>query len=174
MAWILSQCALYFHINGKRTSLLRSSFSLLWKAAHDNRAMRFSRYCPKVPRTAYVDHFWKKKKFLDNTTTLFVAWVSGLARSQGLAHLRPLEWAGESYQLSIINQAECNRVLTSQSQSSKKWDRGTWLDFRWSVSPAELEAIVEGARWSLSTANEFDHLDGGQDDQATVSLCKMI
>ena len=144
---------------------------LLWKAAHDNRAMRFARYCPKVPRTAYVWPFLKEEKNL--ATTFFVAWVSGLARSQGLAHLRPLEWAGESYQ-SFNQPSRMQQSSHSPTQSSKKWDRGTWLDFRWSVSPAELEAIVEGARWSLSTANEFDHLDGGQDDQATVSVCKMI
>ena len=172
MAWILSQCALYFYINGKRTSLLWSSFCERQRMTIGQCALPV--IAQKFLGQPMFDHFWKKKKILENTTTFFVAWVSGLARSQGLAHLRPLEWAGESYQLSIINQAECNRVLTSQSQSSKKWDRGTWLDFRWSVSPAELEAIVEGARWSLSTANEFDHLDGGQDDQATVSVCKMI
>ena len=171
MAWILSQCALYFYINGKRTSLLWSSFC-------ERQRMTIGRCALPVIAQKFLgqpmfDHFWKKKKFLENTTTFFVAWVSALARSQGLAHLRPLEWAGESYQ-SFNQPSRMQQSSHSPTQSSKKWDRGTWLDFRWSVSPAELEAIVEGARWSLSTANEFDHLDGGQDDQATVSVCKMI
>ena len=96
MAWILSQCALYFHINGKRTSLLWSSFC-------ERQRMTIGRCALPVIAQKFLgqpmfDHFWKKKKFLENTTTFFVAWVSGLARSQGLAHLRPLEWAGESYQ----------------------------------------------------------------------------
>ena len=149
---------------------------LLWKAAHDNRAMRFARYCPKVPRTAYVWPFLKEEKILREYYNLLCCLGLGLSQITGFGSLEAT-WVSRRKLSTInhwINQAECNRVLTSQSQSSKKWDRGTWLDFRWSVSPAELEAIVEGARWSLSTANEFDHLDGGQDDQATVSVCNMI
>ena len=142
---------------------------LLWKAAHDNRALPV--IAQKFLGQPMFDHFWKKKKRILQPSLL-------LGSRAYPDHRVWLTWGHLSEPEKAINhsinQAECNRVLTSQSQSSKKWDRGTWLDFRWSVSPAELEAIVEGARWSLSTANEFDHLDGGQDDQATVSVCKMI